>query len=68
MAYVHARALARNSLSNIIRLTRPRIEAARDCDGWYVLRGDHGWLCGDRRQAISQFDELEAGEQFGCFY
>jgi hypothetical protein len=50
---------ARNKISKIVRLTTPRIEPARDCDGWYVLRGDHGWLCGHRRQALSEFGETE---------
>ena len=65
MAYVHARALERNSLSNIIRLTRPRVEAARDCNGFYVIRGDHGWLCGDRGQALTEFAALERIERWG---
>ena len=49
----------------IIPLSRPRIERAVDCDGFYVLRGDHGWLCGDRRQALREFDELDRIERRG---
>jgi hypothetical protein len=49
----------------IIPLSRPRIERAVDCDGFYALRGDHGWLCGDRRQALREFDELDRIERRG---
>jgi hypothetical protein len=38
-------------------IERPRIELARE-GGWYVLRGDHGWLCGDRRQALEEHRSL----------
>jgi hypothetical protein len=65
MVYVPACARGRNSLSNIIQLTRPRIEAACDCDGFYVIRSDHGWLCGDRRQALAEFAALERIERWG---
>jgi hypothetical protein len=44
---------------------RPRIEAARDCKGFYVLRGSHGWLCGDRRQALTEFAGLVDIERWG---
>jgi hypothetical protein len=46
---------------NVIRSAR--IERARDCDGWYVIRGSHGWLFGDRRGAVVELDELTAIEQ-----
>ena len=46
----------------IIPLSRPRIERAIDCDGLYVLRGDHG----DRRQALREFDELINIERWGA--
>jgi hypothetical protein len=49
----------------IIPLSRPRIERAIDCDGFCVIRNDHGWLCGDRRQALREFDELEHIERLG---
>jgi hypothetical protein len=49
----------------VIPLARPRIERAVDCDGFYVLRGDHGWVCGDRRQALAEFDELVDIERWG---
>jgi hypothetical protein len=29
-----------------------RIEPARDCQGYYVIRGSHGWLHGDKQQAL----------------
>jgi hypothetical protein len=45
-------------LDNVITLPTPRIEPARDCAGWYVLRGSHGWLCCDRRQALAEFRDL----------
>ena len=57
MSTLHDRASQRNNFQ-IIPLARPRIERAVDCDGFYVLRDDHGWLCGDRRQALREFDEL----------
>ena len=50
---------------HIIPLSRPRIERAVDCDGFYVLRDDHGWLCGDRRQALTEFAGLERVERLG---
>jgi hypothetical protein len=53
------------SSNSLFPFTRPHIEAARDCEGWYVLRDNHGWLCGDRRQAIREFDELERIERWG---
>jgi hypothetical protein len=55
---------ARNS-ALIIPLSRPRIERAVDCDGFYVLRDDHGWLCGDRQQAIREFAKLVDIERWG---
>lgn len=58
----HAR--QRNNFK-IIPLARPLIERAVDCDGFYVLRDDHGWLCGDRRQALTEFAGLERVERLG---
>jgi hypothetical protein len=57
---------ARNS-ALIIQLSRarPRIEPAVDCDGFYVLCGDHGLLCGDRHQALREFAALDAIERRG---
>jgi hypothetical protein len=38
-----------------IPLCRPRIEPERDGWGWLVLLpSGHGWLCGDRRQALRE--------------
>ena len=47
----------------VIPFPRPRIE--RDGEGWLVLRGSHGSLCGDRRQALREFAELERIERRG---
>jgi hypothetical protein len=56
---------ARNS-ALVIRLPRPRIEPARDDWGWLVLLpSGHGWLCGDRYQALREFDHLEHIERWG---
>jgi hypothetical protein len=49
----------------IIPLSRPRIERAVDCDGFCVLRDDHGWLCGDRQRAIREFAKLVDIERWG---
>jgi hypothetical protein len=51
--------------NGVIALPRPRIERERDGEGWLVLRGSHGWLCGDRRQALAEFDLLERIERTG---
>jgi hypothetical protein len=64
MVVISDRASQRNNFQ-IIPLARPRIERAVDCDGFYVLRDDHGWLCGDRRQALAEFGELEHIERWG---
>jgi hypothetical protein len=61
----HARALAHNSASNVTLLPRPRIERERDADGALVILDNHGWLCGDRRQALREFDELDRIERRG---
>jgi hypothetical protein len=58
------RASQRNNFQ-IIPLSRPRTERADDCDGFYVIRDDHGWLCGDRRQALAEFAGLERIERWG---
>jgi hypothetical protein len=49
----------------IIPLSRPRIERGVDRDGFYVLRGDHAWLLGDRRSALAEFGDLERIERRG---
>ena len=33
--------------------------------GFYVIRGSNGWLCGSRREAIEEFDELIRIERTG---
>ena len=53
---------SRRNIFEIIPLSRPRIERAVDCDG-FVLRDDHGWLCGDRRQTLAEFARLERVER-----
>jgi hypothetical protein len=49
----------------VIPLSRPRIEHERDAEGWLVIRGNHAWLHGDRRQALREFDDLECIERRG---
>jgi hypothetical protein len=64
MVVIPDRASQRNN-SQIIPLSRPRIERAVDCDGFNVLRDDHGWLVGDRRQALREFAGLVDIERWG---
>ena len=64
MKDVHVRASARNNV--VIPLVRPRIERERDAQGWLVLLpGGHGWLVGDRRQALREFAGLVDIERWG---
>jgi hypothetical protein len=56
---------ARNS-ALIIPLSRPRIERERGGEGTLVILGSHGWLCGDRGQALREFDELVHIERRGA--
>jgi hypothetical protein len=46
------------NVANVIPLRRPHIERECDGEGWYCILGDHGWLCGDRRQALHEFGDL----------
>jgi hypothetical protein len=62
MKDVHVRASARNNV--VIPFLRPRIERERDGEAWLVLRGDHAWLHGDRRQALRDRDRLDRAERF----
>jgi hypothetical protein len=39
-------------------LHRPCIERSVDCPGWYVIQGNHGWLCGSREHALREFNDL----------
>jgi hypothetical protein len=48
----------------VIRFPGPRVEPERDGAAWVVLRGDHGWLHGDRRKALRERDEIDLGERF----
>jgi hypothetical protein len=64
MVVIPDRASRRNNFE-IIPLSRPRMERAVDCNGFYVLRDDHGFLCGDSRQALTEFAELERVERLG---
>ena len=51
---------------NITALPRPRIELERDGWGWLVLLpSGHAWLCGDRRQALAEFHQLDRIERWG---
>jgi hypothetical protein len=56
---------ARNS-ALIIPLSRPQIERERGGEGTLVILGSHGWLCGDRGQALREFDELVHIERRGA--
>jgi hypothetical protein len=44
---------------------RPRLEPERDGAGTLVILGSHGWLCGDRRQALREFAGLVDIERWG---
>jgi hypothetical protein len=57
MRYLPDDTSARNS-ALIIPLSRPRIERERGGEGTLVILGSHGWLCGDRRQALREFAGL----------
>jgi hypothetical protein len=56
---------ARNSALIIPLRGRPRIERESGAEGWLVIRGDHAWLHGDRRQALAEFNALEQIERRG---
>jgi hypothetical protein len=63
MTISHTLSPRRNS---VIAFLRPRIEPERDGWGWLVLLpSGHGWLVGDRRQALAEFDLLERIERTG---
>ena len=65
MVVIPERASQRNNF-HIIPLSRPRIERERDAAGWLILLpSGHGWLCGDRRQAIAEFSSLVEIERSG---
>ena len=64
MAGIPYRASQRNK--QLIPFGRPRIEREREAEGWLVLLpSGHGWLLGDRRQALAEFAELERVERGG---
>jgi hypothetical protein len=65
MSTLHDRASQRNNFQ-IIPLSRPRIELERGGEGTLVILGSHGWLCGDRGQALREFDELVHIERRGA--
>ena len=58
------RIIAHNS-ALIIPLSRPRIELERGGEGTLVILGSHGWLGGDRRQALREFAGLVDIERRG---
>ena len=61
MVVIRDRASRRN---NLIPLCR--IERECDAEGWLVLLpGGHGWLVGDRRQALREFAGLVEIERWG---
>jgi hypothetical protein len=51
-------------MSGLVRFPRPRVERERGGEGWIVILGSHGWLFGDRKQAVAALDEL-AGRRLG---
>jgi len=51
--------------ATIINLSRPRIEPERDGEGTFVILGSHGWLFGDRREALREFAGLVDIERWG---
>ena len=63
MVVIPDRASQRNNI-HIVPLLRPRIERERDAEGWLVrLPSGHGWLVGDRREALREFAGLERIER-----
>ena len=65
MVMILDRASQRNNI-HIVPLLRPRIEREREAAGWLVLLpGGHGWLVGDRRQALREFAGLVEIERSG---
>lgn len=54
-----------SAAERVIPFPRPRIEGERDGPGFYVIQGEHGWLCGDRRQSLREFAELDGIERRG---
>jgi hypothetical protein len=48
-----------NYAYGVIKFPGPRVEPERDGAGWLVHRGNHGWLHGDRRQALRERDEID---------
>jgi hypothetical protein len=65
MVVIPDRASQRNNFQ-IIPLSRPRIELERGGEGTLVILGRHGWLCGDRRQALREFAGLVDIERWGA--
>ena len=53
-----------NYAYGVIRSPGPRVAPERDGAGWLVFRGNHGWLHGDRRQALRERDEIDHEERF----
>jgi hypothetical protein len=53
-----------NYAYGVIRFPGLCIEPERDGAGWLVLRGNHGWLHGDGRQALRGRDEIDHEERF----
>jgi hypothetical protein len=45
----------------------PAHRAEIDDYGWYVINGDHGWLCGSRGDALREFDDLVKIERTGAY-
>jgi hypothetical protein len=67
MTDIHAPAATRNKVSApVIPLPRPRLAPAPE-GGWFVHRGSHAWLVGDRPQALREFKLLERLECSGAW-
>ena len=64
MSHLHDSTPVRNRI--VLPLPRPRIERERGGEGTFVILGNgHGWLCGDRRQALREFAGLVDIERWG---
>ena len=57
MVVIPDRARQRNDF-RIIQLARPGSSVRSIATASTSLRGDHGWLVGDRREALREFAEL----------
>ena len=61
MEEIHTASCCFNSIIAFTAL-RSRLELAPE-GGWYCILRYHGWLCGDRRQALREFELVERIER-----